>query len=389
MNIVCLTPWFPSDRGQQTGSFILDSVESLVSLGHQVAVLVTRPLRLSFGGPHAASESARHGLLDVAAARGTSITLVVYPSLPRNVLRPLSNWLYHARVAPALAGLARATNAHVIHAHTENAGAVATQVASALGLPSVVTIHGINTDHRLNSPRQRAFYRKHLSRASRVVLVGETLRAHAVSIIGRSDCLRVVHNGFKPPPADIAPVDWTPPLRMVSVSNLHVGKGIDITLQALRRLDDSGVTDWTYTIVGGGYQASKLQQLVRELRLSEKVSFAGPCDRDNVYRHLSRASVFVLPSYIEAFGIAYLEAMATGLLVIGVRAQGPSSFIRDGENGFLVEPQSVESLFACLHAISTDIPRMQLVACRGRDDVRGLSWRTHAEKLSAVLAEVV
>ncbi|EKD71486.1 MAG: hypothetical protein ACD_46C00181G0051, partial [uncultured bacterium] len=41
MNILCLTPWFPAHREDQQGNFILDSIESLVELGHNITVLLT------------------------------------------------------------------------------------------------------------------------------------------------------------------------------------------------------------------------------------------------------------------------------------------------------------------------------------------------------------
>ena len=64
-------------------------------------------------------------------------------------------------------------------------------------------------------------------------------------------------------------------------------------------------------------------------------------------------------------------------------------FIRHGETGFLVDPRNVDSLFACLRAVHGDMAGMRHIALRGRDHVcRNLTWRNHAESLSAVFAEV-
>jgi glycosyltransferase involved in cell wall biosynthesis len=70
--------------------------------------------------------------------------------------------------------------------------------------------------------------------------------------------------------------------------------------------------------------------------LDSKVELAGARPHEEIPQYLAAADVFILPSYREAFGIAYLEAMAAGLLVVGVRDQGPSAFIEHGISGLLV-----------------------------------------------------
>jgi glycosyltransferase involved in cell wall biosynthesis len=206
----------------------------------------------------------------------------------------------------------------VLLVHTEQAAAVATLVGAATGVPVVVVLHGINTSARLDSEGEHARLRTTLRAATRVVLVGEPLWEHFSRIAGCADTFRIVHNGFRLPPAeDVKPdAPWPSTLRFISVSNLHQGKGIDLNLQAFAQLYREGWRNWTYTIVGAGPEYLTLQALVATLGLGEYVRFTGAVDHAAVYRLLSGAEVFVLPSWREAFGIAWLEAMACGLLAV-------------------------------------------------------------------------
>lgn len=93
----------------------------------------------------------------------------------------------------------------------------------------------------------------------------------------------------------------------------------------------------------------------------------------------SRADVFVLPSYREAFGVAYVEAMAAGLLAIGVAGQGPEAFIKHEETGLLVRPLDVESIVSTLRSVIHGKERMRRIALTGRDFVwREFTWAHHA-----------
>ena len=105
---------------------------------------------------------------------------------------------------------------------------------------------------------------------------------------------------------------------------------------------------------------------------------------------LAEADVFVLPSYREAFGVAYVEAMAAGLLTIGVVGQGPEAFIRHEETGLLVQPRDVASIVNALRWVMHNRERMLHLALAGRDLVwREFTWGQHAVKLTAVYEEAV
>ena len=257
----------------------------------------------------------------------------------------------------------------------------------------MLTLHGINTERRLlDTPWKRRRLRAALCEATRVVLVGEPLRSHFGGLAGRDDHFRVVPNGFAVPDESRHREPLVPgkPFRWISVSNLHEGKGVDLTLQALARLARSGFAEWSYDIVGDGAERLRLEAMTDELGLRSKVIFHGRLPHDQAMRLLSEADAFVLPSYREAFGVAYLEAMALGLLAIGVAGQGPEAFVTSGETGLLVSPNDVESLFVAMKSVLEDRAKARSIAAAGQRHVRSeFTWRRHAEKLIAVYREAL
>ena len=386
-----LTPWFPNAPGGREGNFIHDSTVSVAQRGISMDVLVTRP----WVPKRLASLRRDHleGHFDPTSfPRFSSVRLVHYPSIPRNHIWQVSEWFHNARIHGVLEAMAKRGQAALIHAHTEGEAQVSVEVGRKLGLPVVVTIHGINVGRRyFDDPERRRRFRVALARADRIVLVGEPLRQYFKDIVGSDDKFRVVHNGVEVPPFSSRTVladDGA--IRLISVSNLNEGKGIDLVLRALAAAHGQGFTGWTYVVVGDGPEMETLVALAASLGLSSKVRFCGSRPHAEIYHLLGNADVFVLPSYREAFGIAYLEAMAAGLLTIGVRGQGPSAFIEHERTGLLVEPRSVSDLAKQLVVIEQDREHMRTIAEAGADHVRAnFTWDAHARHLLDVYEEVL
>ncbi len=136
-------------------------------------------------------------------------------------------------------------------------------------------------------------------------------------------------------------------LRIVTVASLIKRKNIDVVLKALSKLDD---VNWNYTVIGAGKELYNLVQLAKKLKISDKVTFLLQLPRDKVLEKLKKSNIFVMVSEKETFGMAYLEAMAAGNLVVARRNDGIDGIIKHEENGFLVG--SEEELVATLNKIS-------------------------------------
>lgn len=390
--ILVLTPWFPNTLDQQPGAFVAASATSLAKLGYEVEVAVARPYVPALLSRFA--HSMIRGTLSPQDFRPhLSVRAIHYPALPRFGQHHAAQQLRDRFLLKGLLRPHSRFRPEVIHVHSEGLASTAASLRQALQVPVVLTIHGL--DERLLAPgaeKVRARIGSQLSTLDRIILAGEPLRPFYASIMPGNPEFAVVPNGIDlPATGRTSALLSSPTLRLISVSNLHETKGIDTTLRALAHLKAHRDASWIYSIAGDGYYRPFLESLAKDLGLSRNVRFLGPLRPSQVTTALQDADIFVLPSVREAFGIAYLEAMAAGLVTIGVKDQGPSAFIDHGVSGYLVEPGSVESLAACLDAIlREDRETLKAIADRGEHVARsGFTWAAHGEKLAAVLRHAV
>lgn len=390
--VLIVTPWFPNNPGDAAGSFIYDSARALKQQSTEVSVLVSRnwcPKLLSKFANHMNRGNINNAAFDEFAELNTHRGFSFPKGFARRLTAPVNDQLLKV----AIEKMAKRLKPQIIHAHTEGLAPAAVAAARSLGLPVAVTIHGLTTDQKyLSSYFQKERIAGALRTADCVILVGETLHDFFKRYVGKSSHFKVVHNGTILP-------DFEPKLpfivknetRLISVGNLQEGKGVDYLLKALSRLMEKGHDAWTYQVVGDGPDRKNLEKLSVQLGIDSKVHFLGSIEHKGVLTALEAADVFVLPSYREAFGIAYLEAMAMCRLTIGVAGEGPSQFITDGKTGFLVSGRDVEALENLLTRIlHGDRSQWQAIAVAGRDEVKqNWSWAAHARKLQHVFDEVL
>ncbi|MHB8925347.1 MAG: glycosyltransferase [Coriobacteriia bacterium] len=261
-----------------------------------------------------------------------------YPVLPRRLLYTL--------VAPAMALSSRPSFRRIVESHEPQfvhahaiypSAAAARRLVGSSGLPLIVSVHGSDLHTNLVRPAWAREVRATLAAADAVICVSSAL-ARDVNALGCVDPDRVV---VVPNTIDISRfdhVDREPhegPVRLVSVGNLVPVKGHDILLRALGMAVRSGL-DVTLDLVGGGSESQNLAALAAEEGLTDRVRFLGPLSAGALTDALARADAFVLASRQEGFGVAIVEALATGLPVVTTRSGGPEDIVGD-DDGVLVE----------------------------------------------------
>jgi glycosyltransferase involved in cell wall biosynthesis len=100
--------------------------------------------------------------------------------------------------------------------------------------------------------------------------------------------------------------------------------------------------DWGWLVVGEGPSRSSLQSSAQDLK--DHVQFTGRVGEQTLHALYAGSDVFLHPTRFEGSSLVTLEAMAHGLPVIATRAGGIPDKVKDGVNGYLVNPGDVEAL---------------------------------------------
>lgn len=144
------------------------------------------------------------------------------------------------------------------------------------------------------------------------------------------------------------------PLRVVYLSNLIESKGYLDVLRAAGECKRRGIPPHV-SFAGGWVDSSRLlaNRIVAEEKLGDEVQFLGVVTGEAKWHLLARSDVFVLPSYYpyEDQPISIVAAMASGLPLITTPVGCVEDMVRDGINGYLVEPRNPSMLATKLEVL--------------------------------------
>jgi glycosyltransferase involved in cell wall biosynthesis len=349
MRVVVVAEYYPRAADPVLGVWAHRQALAARDAGADVRVLVLhRPV------PSQAALRSREPRAVVAPLRqplrteldGLQVDYVPFVAPPR----PRSYGSWGAWAAPSLAlalrRLRRRFPYDLVHAHYAAPAGDAVRRARP-GRPVVVSVHGGDVlAVARRSPAGERAVRSALGGA-RLVLANSAAIGDLVNRLGGRR-VRVVHLGTDLPPPRVP--DTAEPA-LVTVAHLVARKRHADVLRALWLLRDSH-PELTWTVVGDGPERPRLARLAGELGLAHRVRFAGALAHDDAVAAARGGGVFVLPSVDEAFGVAYVEAMAGAVPAIGCRGEpGPEEIAASGGGIRLVPPADPEALAAELREL--------------------------------------
>jgi len=167
--------------------------------------------------------------------------------------------------------------------------------------------------------------------------------------------------------------------------------GVEFLIRAFGSLSER-YKNLKLVIVGDGPIRAQLQGLADKLGLGAKVVFAGSVPNERVPEFLADFDIFAMPSIGqgEIFGVAAVEAMATGLPVVATRVGGLPEVIKDGKTGKLIEPANIQQLS---DALEYYIKSPEIRAEHGHNGrlrvEKCYDWQNNAAQMRALYQEII
>lgn len=394
MNILILTPFFPSKYDSTWGNFVYGQCRALRELGHHIVVILLRPWVPAGFSSHKSSRDLKSCIPVQYEWDGIPVYASRSLSPPGFLLWRYKGWLRYVFSYLLFKRLNDQYKFDLVHGHSLVCGDVANRAGQLLKIPSVITIHGVEHAAEVTSSRRSAL-RRIYNDAKRLIIVGRPLQHWVEKYCYQKEKISVVPNGVTPewaclnPPVSLSSKDNSQ-LTILSVSRLDTGKGIKENLLALSSLYEEGVRCIRYWVVGDGHKCLSLKTLCSSLELDDIVKFWGAIDHSEVNRYYAACDIFSLPSWQESFGLTYLEAMLHGKPVIGCKGQGAAETVLNGETGILVAAEDVQGLREALAMLLKDEDLRQRMGQRGREHVLdNFTWRYSAEQLLRVYEQLI
>jgi glycosyltransferase involved in cell wall biosynthesis len=376
LHVLTLTPFYPSDGDEVSGCFVAETLRQLNACGVASSVI--------------AVDSIYH-------ARRTSnhefpAEWIRYPQLPGNFGLSSAGKFLGARLLSRVRQLHRHSPIHVIHAHAAlPCGHAAAVLSRRLGIPFVVTIHGLDVFNSCFQKGIAAEWRRNASAkvyesASKVICISGRVQRLLAEGMGSAVASEVVYNGTDP--GMFTPGSTQEPTpNILMVGNLLAGKGHELVLRAFARVKDSHPA-LQCRIIGEGADRERFAGLAKNLGISDQAHFLGRRSRSEVAEAMRNCTIFALPSRYEGLGCVYLEAMASGKGVIACSGQGIDEIIRHGSNGWLIPVDGLEELVQGLQVLLANAELRVRIGQAARQTILDKLTLAHqAESLAKIYQE--
>jgi glycosyltransferase involved in cell wall biosynthesis len=175
----------------------------------------------------------------------------------------------------------------------------------------------------------------------------------------------------------------TPEKTIIFLGRIHADKGLREITEACRILKNENFR-FNFKAFGAGAGAESFAREMSEI-LGEKFTFGGITSGAEKWQAFAASDIFLLPSHYEGLPMALLEAMAAGCVPIASEIGSIPSVVRDGENGFLIEPKNVSDIIEKLKFLLSGKAVWENLRQNARETIeKNYNLKDYIEKLEGI-----
>ena len=258
--------------------------------------------------------------------------------------------------------------------------------ANAFSAPTLLTLHGLAPDQGSDD---HSVLIKMLQTADWVTccssaVLDEALRL-APHIASRSS---VIHNAWTPGDLSPAPLRFDEP-RLLCLGRLSREKGVDLAVEAFAVLARR-FPEIRLVIAGDGPERQALADQAAGLGVSDRVDFVGWVAPDDVAALIEKASIVLVPSRWEGFGLVALEAAVMGRPVVATNVGGLPEVVKNNETGILVPVDEIDELVKAVEHLLTNPDRaIAMGAAARRHAMQAFNWSNHVEAYDRIYRRLI
>lgn len=270
-------------------------------------------------------------------------------------------------------------------------------ICKRLKVPVVKHFHGLNVwkdYYTKNSVIHRVLWlyndimkRYHLNKAVAIVGVSDKV-CDLVRLRINNKPVFTVYNGVDGTRFTALLEKQNQVFTILCVANLIKIKGHDYLLEAIAKLKKEGRNVFLQ-LIGIGPEENRLKERCSALEIKDIVEFLGTRDYTDVAEYMKNADMFIMPSYFEALGCVYLEAMYSGTLTCGCYGTGADEIIEDKVDGLLVEQRSADSIYEAVVFAMDNPEKSREIAQKGIKKAEDFSWDASADSLINVYESII
>ncbi len=293
------------------------------------------------------------------------------------------------RFTEAAVAMTKHVNPDVIHTHDWMTIEAGVRAATYHDAPLVAHVHATELDRTEFKPNPWIMKREMagLRKASHVIAVSGYTKNLLVREYGLSeDKITVLHNGTFQTNAgahNIGPQKHHP--LVLFLGRLTVQKGARYFIEAARLISDKN-PDVRFVVAGEGYLLPELIRQACEMKLADKIVFAGKVTSKEAGKLYAHADCFVMPSVSEPFGLVALEAITHGAPVVLSRQSGAAEVVK---NSLAVDFWDTNKMADCILTVLREEPLRKEMRSQTHHILTNITWNKQAGKILSVYDDLI